>query len=96
MKTRRMGGTRCRDSSTFLVVCRGGRDGDVEPLSQGVGVPDGELLSRLDIAQSSVENLGGEKGHFFRSLERGRRGEREVPGRPGAASGVPVLLADPK
>lgn len=44
---------------TFLVVRRGGRNGDVKPLRQGVGVPDGELLSRLDISQRPVENLGG-------------------------------------
>lgn len=46
---------------TFLVVRWGGRDGDVKPLRQGVGVPDGELLARLDISQRPIENLGGEE-----------------------------------
>lgn len=46
---------------TFLVVRRRGRDGDVKPLRQRVGVPDGELLSRLDISQRPVENLEKEE-----------------------------------
>lgn len=46
---------------TFLVVRRRGRNGDVKPLRQRVGVPDGELLSRLDISQRPVENLEREE-----------------------------------
>lgn len=45
------------DSFTFLVVRGSGRDGDVVPLGQSVGVPHTKLLSCGDFSQHAVENL---------------------------------------
>lgn len=36
---------------------RGRRGRDIKPLSQSVGIPHGQLLSRLDVSQCPVENL---------------------------------------
>lgn len=44
-------------SFTFLVVRGGGRDGNVIPLGQSVGIPNKELLTSGDFPQNPVENL---------------------------------------
>lgn len=68
-------------SRTFLVVRGGGGERDVEPLRQGVGVPHGELLAGLHVAQRPVEDLrGGRRG--TRSANRGG-GEGRGAGRAG-------------
>lgn len=63
-------------SRTFLVVRGGGGERDVEPLRQGVGVPHGELLAGLHVAQRPIEDL-----------REGRRGTRSESRGGGAGSG---------